>query len=309
MSNLLESFPKLNENLIEKSGYRVDEIQISYIKNNTTRYLELTSIDEKQYFLDDEFSSWTPLEDNLNINIDCTILDKNSLFDEKYGIANKNSVLGIAVNYYCKKTKKNISRKIAEIIYDKSEPEQSFNIELNFEKGELADKLGIKVLLYLDKSYENDMFANISGTILGIYTQLEIYLEGKGSLFPIKIINDNTKPLWFAEFNYIDPREDLFDENSVCLYLNNAHKDYKMLNAEGTTISSLMKEIISEFIFLFIEDIKNKESIDDILSIDYEEEQVIGNVAKFWLNYLDIKVNAFDEMLYSIKKSVDKLID
>lgn len=309
MSNLLESFPTLTNNLIEKSGFKINEIKINYLKNGVTRKLELTPIEENQYFLDDEFGSWTPLENNLNIDMECTILDKNILFDEEYGVANKNSFLGVAINYYCRKTNKNVSKKIIEVKYDENEPKLNFNINLNFDKGELADKLGLKVVLYVDKSFENDMFANSSGTILGVYRELEIFIEGKGSLFPIKIINDRSKPLWFAEFNFIDVSEDLFEESNICLYLNKAHKDFKNLNTEGTIITPLMKEIISEFIALFIEDVVSKENVENICAFDYEEEQAIGNVTKYWLKFFDIKLNGCKDILYSVKTAIDTLID
>jgi len=309
MSNLLESFPTLNNSLIEKSGFKVNEIKIDYLKDNTARKLVLTPIEENEYFLDDEFGTWTPLENNLNINMKCTILDKNILFNEEYGVANKNSSLGIAVNYYCRKTNKNISKKIVEIKYDENEPKLNFDINLSFNKGELANKLGIKLILYVDKSFENDIFANSSGSILGVYRKLEIYIEGRGSLFPIKIIEDKSQPLWFAEFNFIDINEDLFEESNICLYLNKAHKDFKWLNTEGATITPLMREIISEFIALFIEDIIKKENIENICSFDYEEEQAIGNVAKYWLKFFNIKVNSFYDILHSVKTTVDTLID
>lgn len=309
MSNLLDSFPTLNENLIEKSGYKINQIEVSYLKDGIKRKLQLNPINDKQYVLDDEYDSWMPIKDNLNINIQCAILDKNTLFNEEYGLANKKSKLGIAINYYCRKTNKNVSEKIAEVKYDAREPKLNFSINLSFDKGELADKIGIKILLYLDKSYENDMFASSSGAILGIYSQLEIFIEGKGSIFPIKISDDKNKPLWFAEFNFSDISEELFEENNVCLYLNKAHKDYKFLSAEGTTISPLMKEIISEFIALFIDDIIHKENIENICSIDYEEEQAIGNVAKYWLKFFNIEITNFNDMLYSIKCAIDNLID
>lgn len=309
MSNLLESFPTLTDNLIEKSGFKINEIKIGYIKNNTTRKLELTPIEKDQYFLDDEYGTWTPLENNLNINIDCTIQDKNVLFNEEYGVSNKNSILGIAINYYCRKANKNISKKITEINYNEDESKIDFNINLDFEKGELADKLGIKFILYVDKSYENDIYANNSGTVLGTYKELEIFIEGKGSIFPIKIIDDKNKPLWYAEFSYMDINEDLFEENNICLYLNKYHKDFRNLNAEGTTITPLMKEIVSEFIALFIEDVISKENVENICNTEYEEEQLIGNVAKYWISFFDIRVNEFKDILFSVKSAVDNLID
>lgn len=309
MSNLLESFPTLTNNLIEKSGFKINEIKINYMKNDMIRKLELTPIERNQYFLDDEYGAWTPLENNLNIDIECTIQNKNSLFNEEYGVANKNSILGIAINYYCRKTNKNISKKITEITYNENEPKLDFDINLTFDKGELSDKVGIKIILYVDKSYENDIFANSSGTVLGIYQELEIFIEGKGSLFPIKIIDDKNKPLWYSEFNFIDINEDLFEENNICLYLNKAHKNFKNLNAEGTTITPLMKEIVSEFIALFIEDVINKENVKNICDFDYEEEQAIGNVAKYWINFFDIRVNEFKDILFSVKTAIDTLID
>lgn len=310
MSNLLESFPTLNNNLIEKSGYKVNQIMINYMKNKAIRDLELMPIDDKQYYyLDDSFGSWTPEEDNLNINMECSILDKNILFNEDYGIANKKSVLGIAVNYYCRETNKNISKNIIEVKYDKDNPRLKFNINLKFNKGELAGILGINILLYLKNSYENDIFANNSGTVLGIYSKFEISLEGNGSIFSIKIANNKNKPLWFAEFNFTNVYEDLFESSNTCLYLNRAHPDYKSLNAEGTTISPLMKEIISEYIALFIEEVLTYENAEDICSTKYEEEQAIGNVAKYWLEFFNVKTISFKDILYSIKNMVDKLID
>ncbi len=309
MSNLLESFPTLNDSLIEKSGFKINEIKISYMKNNTTRKLELTPIEKNQYFLDDEYGTWAPLDNNLNIDINCTIQDKNVLFNEEYGVANKNSILGIAINYYCRKVNKNISKKIARIDYNENEPKLEFNINLNFENGELADKLGIKFILYVDKSYENNIYANNSGTVLGTYKELEIFIEGKGSLFPIKIIDDVNKPLWYAEFNYIDINEDLFEENNICLYLNKAHKNFKSLNTEGTIITPLMEEIVSEFIALFIEDAISKENVENICNAEYEEERLIGNVAKYWIKFLNIGVNEFKDILFSVKNAIDTLID
>ena len=80
MSNLLESFPTLNENLIEKSGYKVNNIKINYCKNDSNRNLELTPINDKQYYLDDEFGAWTALEDNLNINMEETEIGEDVKF-------------------------------------------------------------------------------------------------------------------------------------------------------------------------------------------------------------------------------------
>ena len=69
-----------------------------------------------------------------------------------------------------------------------------------------------------------------------------------------------------------------------------------------------MKEIISEFIALFIEDVINKENVENICSFDYEEEQAIGNVAKYWINFFDISVNEFKDILFSVKTAIDTLI-
>lgn len=81
------------------------------------------------------------------------------------------------------------------------------------------------------------------------------------------------------------------------------------MNAEGTTITPLMKEIVSEFIALFIEDVINKENVKNICDFDYEEEQAIGNVAKYWINFFDIRVNEFKDILFSVKTAIDTLID
>lgn len=308
MSNLLESFPTVDSKLIEKMEYKIENVFFEYEKNGEARNLAMTPAGDNIYYLDDEYSSWNPLENNLKIIISIKISNKNILFDSKEGIQDENSTIGVALNYYCRKTNLNYSKKIGTIKRDE-ENEIIIDEIICFEKGKLADKLGVKIELFLENDNNSKVFANKSGTILGSLTSFLVMLEGKGSTFPIKIINENNDLLWSAHFDFEDVFEEKFSSDTVCLYLNSGHKDFKYLDTEGGNITPLMKEIITEFLMLFINKIiEQGNDLNEVCSYEYDEIDSIGNIVKFWVNSFDIDTNSIENILSSTKKKVDELI-
>ena len=81
-------------------------------------------------------------------------------------------------------------------------------------------------------------------------------------------------------------------------------KQYDMfLSSLNLTTDSLQKERICDQ----LDKIEKQILLDT--NTEYEEEQLIGNVAKYWISLFDIRVNEFKDILFSVKSAVDNLID
>lgn len=312
MSNLLESFPILNNTLKEKIGMNFYKRQFTYIINNEKRKLNLTPINEYENicYLDDEYGTWKPSIHDLDLEGKIEIKDKNALFEEINGIAEKTSTLGLAIMWYSKKSKQSKSEYLADIRYEEQKQNLKCEFKIHFPKGLLASELKFKVIIYLKNSKnKSSIYAQNSGTILGEFDEHYVMLEGNGSKFPIQIVEDEEMPLWDVSFYYNDIYEDLFDEDHVCLYLNKAHKDYKYIEmTEKNLLSPLMREILANFFLLFIQDVKDKGiNIEEICNQECLGEQTLAQAVKYWVKALKIDYSTTMNLSKSIRKIINDI--
>ena len=139
---------------------------------------------------------------------------------------------------------------------------------------------------------------NIENVIfnIGTYNELEKdlikILKEKNIKYykDIKELNIDSNKLYFLNTGIYDNEND--NSNVIYFKLNN----YKFLFMGD---ASEKREI----------DIIRKYNIENICSSEYEEEQAIGNVAKYWIKFFNIKTTTFNDMLCSVKKAVDNLIN
>lgn len=311
MNNLLEAFPMLDDELKENLDFSIEATHVYYNFENNIRNLSMIPINNDTYhcYLDDEYGVWNPLEHNLNITLHILLKNKNILFDASHGIADSKSILGLAITWYCKKTNQIETKHLQDILLE-DKNEIAIDYTLNFKEGELANQLSYKLIIYLKDVSLNNSFLQNTGMILGDLEEYTITLEGDGSIFPIELFENNKEILWRASFNYTDIYEDEFNKDNICLYLNQIHKDYFNLNIdENGKLSPLMKEVLSNFFFLFMKDLEEKGvNLNELSKADYSEiENSIANVAKYWISYLNIDFSSSLNMAMSIRKSINLL--
>ena len=192
MNNILTSYPMLNENIKEQLCYKIEINNIKYVIDNNYYDLSLNYNNENEGYIEDENGIWNPLEHNLCFEIIFSITNKNILFNEYFGIANKDALIGVALTWYCKSSYQIKTIPIGEIKFDDLENYQ-LNYNINFPKGELKEKITYKLILYLKDKGNASYFGQENGCLLGEFEEEIINLEGDGSVFPIEIIQDKNQ--------------------------------------------------------------------------------------------------------------------
>ncbi len=310
MSNILAPFPTLNEELLERIQVEVDFINVFYHFGDSRKELNIVLNDEDEYYIEDDEDIWNPLDNDINFNIRLRVNNKNVLFDENEGIINKNAILGIAFSWMSKKSNQTKTFPIAEIRLD-NENAVVTHIQETIKKAELKRKIDFKIILYVKHiSEEYNYYNQAVGTVLGNIWESSINLEGDGSSFPVEVIQDKNQLLWKAKFNFNDIFEDEFNKDNICLQLNKSHKDFPSLNIDSEECSPLMKEIISEFIYLLMCELKELE-IDLNIFNEYQvdpESSNIANVVKMWISLFKIDFSTNYNMIQSIKKGINNVI-
>ena len=308
MSNILTSYPILNDELRESLDYRIDISRVTYKKSGVENKLELKINQENEFYIEDEALNWNPLEHNIKFDINIIFNNKNILFDEYIGLVDADAKIGIALTWFCKSTNQIKTIPIGELNeFDLNYYENNFQLE--FDAGELKDKINLKFILFLKELGINSYIGQRKGCVFGELDEFVINLEGDGSVFPIEIIQDKKQLLWMAKFKYDEIREDLFNKEHVCLYLNKAHKDFLSLNLEAEELSPMLKEILANFIYMFLIDLKeNHVNLDEILTNQNDcEEYSIASVVCRWVQEFNIDLSSSYKMQESIRRCINDI--
>lgn len=280
MSNRIESFPMLNENIVSELNINLNSLEAKYTFNNVINKLEFINDEESNNeFILDNNGIWTSSIHNLHIFGKLEISNYNILFEE-YKMAKKDTILGVALTYISPSSTKTYTKPIGEITYTNSD-KKIIDFTLDFEAGELSSILCLKFSIYVkevDSSDNSSIFARNPGTMLGEIYECNLIVEGQGSEFPIVTIENQESPLWDMEVDF-ETLEDWFSVDTICLKINKAHKDFSKLGVDKISGNNNLawKEMLASFFTnLFI--VSNEiESLDNILN----EEPTVGTVGGF----------------------------
>lgn len=282
-NNIFESYPVITPNAIIDLAVN-NSFEVSYKRGDylcKMNHEKVNELNEKIFIVTCPNDDWKPNLDNFIVNGRISIKNPNRLFKENK-IVEDDAVIGVAIRAYSKDSKINITNPIGELRKSNEELENSsvsIGYDVYFKKSELSEKVYLEVFLYLkQKSSKNTIFASEIGSILGEIYSFELIIEGNGSLFPIKLFSDKTKPLWTMDVSYDDLDDELSSRN-ICLKLNNLHKDFKIIGSNDINKENvyLWKEILASFFEnLFI-------SLDssELTRICDTNDTVDGSVGKF----------------------------
>lgn len=306
MSNILSSFPTINDGIREKLKFNIGFYDIYSNINNDISKLEFTPNEEieNSFFVDDEYNAWNPNQNDLNIKYKLHMENLDILFNRKNGVTERNAKLGLALTWYCKKTKQIQTLKLKEFEFSNDNASLVFEGEISFVPGSLSEKLNLRFIIYLVKNDLKDMMASTEGTILGIIDEYEIILEGDGSLFPIEQIDDTRSNFTYeVNINYTDLYEE-FDKDHICLLINSSKLEN---SSENILKNELFKEILSDFFISIFQDIKDKGyDINSILENEYDDN-TIGKAVQIWISTMNIKYDSYINLSKSIRKYIYSL--
>ena len=310
MSNRIESFPMLNENIVSELNIELITIEGEYSFNNIINKLDFIQEENNDYVLDNN-GMWKSDINNLHIFGKLEISNYNILFDE-YNLAQKDTILGVAVTYIAIGSSKTFTKSIAELTYQNND-DKIIDFSLDFEEGELAAILSLKFSIYVKNAQKNNnsVLAQTTGTMLGEIYNCNLVLEGQGSEFPIVIIESLESPLWDMEINF-ESFDDIFSKDTICLKINKAHKQFTKLGVDKISSNNILiwKEILASFFentFLVAQQIEDIETIYD----EQFQEGTIGGFLKFML--MTFKISQKDlknptKLSIQIRKELDQLL-
>lgn len=280
MGTILENYPMINETVLSNLSI-INNFRLHYTTEEKISNLEYTNIDDtyEAYYVDSS-GTWNPINNDLNCFGRLSISNVNTLFNE-CPIASHDTILGVAITVYCKLSKVNFTKSIGEIKYNQYNDILNFDYNFYFPSKSLSQSINVEFSVYVKEcNSTTGPFAKIKGSNLGIIKSFELKIEGSGSIFPIKIVEDINKPLWSMNINYDDLNDD-FSIQSVCIKINKSHNDFKYLGSEAIDANNyyLWKEVLAGFFTNIL--LYSKDDFDSLEENEYKE----GSMGNF-INYI-----------------------
>ena len=214
------SFPVVDENseLLKLTGFQSSDYSFFYKANGTERPLTLKPVTIASgmkiiaYNMTDDAGEWDAMHFDTEMRCHFEFEDVAAFFGAEHGIAVHDAAIGLAVMIISLTSNHRFCKPIMSFCEDSGKVSRDWSFTLP--KAFYRDRIILQTVLYIKKigfprDYE-DIRANISGMIVGDLGSMTVFIDGTGSLFPVKKENDPTRPLWRVECNWSDPYLDMF---------------------------------------------------------------------------------------------------
>lgn len=285
-------FRSLTQELIDAAEITFDDYLFSYkdsngIQKNVTKK---DSSDDEHIEIPGKGSEWDPENHNLVIRRNCTIKKPTALFDPYNGIANMDSILGIATVVLSRdSSQRTVFSYEGDILNVQSSCTLPLTIQLP--ANTYRRSVELKTVLYLKKKSPTPnatFYANMEGAVFGELADSQICLEEQSPEFPTRIISLGPRePLWKLEMNWKDPRVDTFSD-TVRVIINESYPGYKEIwgpNADERKKNALKIEIYSSAMVAVIEKIReNEEFWNDTVNANLDNLED-GSISD-WICYM-----------------------
>ena len=304
-------YPTLTDDLKEASGLSLSRYSFSYFFDG--EYRDLKAKGKNTIKLEDSWESWKVETDGLHIKREIIFEYPNALYGPS-GIACRTAEIGISIVW----TNKTLTQ-MGTIL-----PAESFIegtvlhvvFEHDFNPGEIQGDLELETILYVKKAAEsvNDdeqHLMNEVGVNIGLLDEHRLDFGSIYMDFPIQEVNSKQQPLWWLEFGtWIDPREDSFNEDNVCLYLNSA---YDCCPKVGETIknANVLVDIITTAYTMIFQKIAEMGYLSNTINdVDLQPGSICKIMFYFWSSCdPSIDVSSQERMHKSIWMNVANMIN
>ncbi len=281
----LSFFPMLDDALVQKTGPKFTPFSFYYREENGDR-VELLAEDSAScvHPLTDEHGRWSPDVNGFGFSRTFTIRCASFLYG-KNGVACKDAVLAVVLLWKSPDSRQRSSMEVG-ILNDLPTP-QSFQIEKYFSTPCFKGRLDLQTAVVIKKAGNPDEdeghLANIPGTVLGILDTFSVEFDGRGSSFPVMVVNDPGSLLWSVKCDFDDPLIDKFSD-SVSINLNSAHRDFRFINAtdKKNFNPSFLREVLAGALSTIVDTLRESIWWDDIKNGKGEEDSIAKAI-----NYFD----------------------
>jgi hypothetical protein len=162
-------------------------------------------------------------------------------------------------------------------------------LKLEIEKSTLRGSFDLELIGISTKDVPDQ---NIyKGSILYEKLISKVSIDGKGSLFPISFVEDSEdKALWWLELNFDNPTDELFEEETISLYINKSNKDYEKYLKDNLTLKNpLLINIYATAYFQILIKVRNErdwELLKGNYKITSENEDTILSFVNYGYRYI-----------------------
>lgn len=258
MSNI-HFFPRLSEELVERSGYKAAEYEFSYVSPDGDES-SLALSKGRIWAVSDPADVWQLRKDGL-------VLEKTVIVEYPKVLKGPSGVVpaGARILPCILWSSRRLSSAGVIVPAETTEsPKLTCKFKYAFEPGSLSGDLTLEAVLYVCASSPSleqgeDLLMNEPGVLLGpLEKPVTIDFDGSSMEFPIEEFEDPAGPLWRMQFeSWSDPREDLFSAASFALLLNAKHPDCPKIVGGKVSNQVLLQEILCEAYFLIFEKVRD----------------------------------------------------
>ncbi len=301
MANNIPLFPMLTDDLILKTGFKLESKTFYYHDELEEMRLSLVTSEDDICTLEDPRGIWNVSEDDLGIKGFFSMRNPRALFGTA-GVAPIDAKLGVALVW---KSADSLQRGAMPILeFGSSAKAGNYSFHHDFKLGQFRGNVSFTLTLYLvePSKSNNSYFADESGTILGdFFDPLILQFNGQGSIFPIyEIALSKKDPLCDLSISLSDPAEDQFLD-SVMIRLNVSHKNYHFIDMNSPDFNAqLFTEELSQALFLMVLEVKEYPSAwQNILDGMHFKEGSVCAVINYFIKTLGWNVTGSNIDLFN----------
>ncbi|MGZ9784412.1 hypothetical protein [Bacillus cereus group sp. BfR-BA-01315] len=275
-------------------------------EDGSKQVLNQTEDYEYKTLLSSDDDSWDYVEKGFGLSGNVVLGSPSSLFGPTQ-LVNADAELGIALQWLSKQSSQRGVIPITAIT-STTPNDVIIPIDYYFLKDKLFGEVHISLVVYLKKASCNSMRgqAQLPGTILGKLVEWVVILDGSGSTFPIVIVNEPKKPLWYVDFNYSEPLVEPFDKEYIAIYLNKAHVAFSSIQNPKTKLDqALYVEFLAGALQLILQNLMECPDWQDIREGKNCEEGSIGQVMHYFKTTLNWDFDTPEKLAMSLRKDLE----
>lgn len=243
-------YPTLTDDLMESSGISFTTYSYSYSVDGID--YKLVAKGKNTVKFDDD--TWKIERDGLRIRRRVTVEYPDVLYG-RYGIACTGAELGICIIWVNRSlTQMGTILPANEFVSDAS---NIYEFDYEFEPGILKGDLSLEMQLYIKKSSlyvpaEENSLMNDEGVTVGTIDDIHLDFGSMYMDFPITEVNNKNQPMWWLDLSdWSEPKEDLFNEDNLCIYLNTAYDSCPRMGENIKYADVLIDIITTAYVMLY----------------------------------------------------------
>ena len=301
------SMYRLYDEAIEELLDASTNLQFFYIDEEGTRQSLNQMVDyEYKMLLSNDEDSWDYAERGFGLSGNLVLGRPSSLFGPTQ-LVNADAELGLALQWTSRQSSQRGIIPLAT--FGNTTPDgMDIPIDFYFQKDKLFGEVHISLVMYMKKASRNTMRgqARLPGTILGQLEEWTVILDGSGSTFPIVIVNEPDKPLWYVDFNYSEPLVEPFDKEYIAIYLNKAHSAFPAIQKPKTKIDqALYVEFLAGALQLILQNLMDCPDWQDIQHGKNCEEGSIGQIMHYFKTTFNWDFDTPEKLAMSLRKYLE----